>query len=1205
MSKLIKNTAGQYLYVSMVNASDGSAITSGTVNGFRTIDGGTQAAVTGTITHKGNGQWELALSQADTNGDEIGFFFTHTSAIPVSLTVFTDSIKVGGLNNLSAADVNAEVDTALADYDAPTKAELDSGFAALNDLSAADVNAEVDTALGDYDGPTKAELDAAFTEIKGATWSAGTDTLEQIRNTVDTKASQASVDTVDGNVDAILLDTGTDIPAQISALNDISEAQVNAQVDAALLDYDGPTKAELDAGFAALNDLSAADVNAEVDAALADIHLDHLLAADYDPASKPGVSTALLNEIVEDDGSGNSRFTRDALDQVAAVGMPGVIYEGTALGGLADTVLTSDPFATSITDEYNGKWIVVFSGASILTGPITSVGSGLIAYDGDGSVPTAGSTYRVFDHSGDLSKSSAAIETSVGAIVSTTVYRFTGVPAINNTLLGAMVVFKNTFGATGSYGERSIRIITAVNGGNDEYTINAAPDFTIQVGFDVKILPFNYLAASNIESILTDTETTIPAQISALNDLSAADVNAEVDTALIDYGGPTSAEMGAAFTEIKGATWDSATDTLEAIRDRGDIAWITGGGGGITQVLSVKPVIPFSVDLADTATVRVGLMLTNAVDDLPTAAEIDPGTISIDRKAQGGTSWSAVVTDAACSELDGLIYFDEVFDSGSGYAEGDSLRITFKSQSITADSNVHEVTGSGGVIFQTFVREAAGGGSGPSAADIRAEIDANSTQLAAIVQDTGTDIPAQISALNDLSAADVNTEVDTALADIHLDHLLAVDYNPASKPGVSTALLNEIVENDGSGNSRFTRDALDQVAAKGMPGYLAEGTVGIGFANLIFSTDPPAAGYDIDYLGKMIVIYASGGPIVGTITTAWGNQIIYDGDTTAGGAGDLYRIFDYSGPYSHTRNGVIRSTLTGIVSVSPYVIEVDGVNVESSQYLVGSLVVYINGENNSNFGKTTVRRIIAADPTNNRFTLNDGPGFNTSIGDIILIYPADPTIGTDVTSVLEDTGATIPAQISALNNLSAAQVNAEVDTALSDYDGPTKTELDAGFAALNDLSAADVNAQVDTALLDYDGPTKAEMDAGFAGISVPSAASIRAEIDANSTQLAAIVQDTGTDIPALIAALNDLSSADVNAELVDVLNVDSFSEPTGVPPAANTIAAKIGYLYMMARNQIEVTNSEKIVYDDGGVAAWKKTLSDDGITYAEGEAETP
>jgi hypothetical protein len=57
--------------------------------------------------------------------------------------------------------------------------------------------------------------------------------------------------------------------------------------------------------------------------------------------------------------------------------------------------------------------------------------------------------------------------------------------------------------------------------------------------------------------------------------------------------------------------------------------------------------------------------------------------------------------------------------------------------------------------------------------------------------------------------AGINTQVDTALSDIHLDHLLAATYDPASKPGAADALLNEMVEND-AGVSRFTANALEQ-----------------------------------------------------------------------------------------------------------------------------------------------------------------------------------------------------------------------------------------------------------------------------------------------------------------------------------------------------------------------------------------------------------
>ena len=62
--------------------------------------------------------------------------------------------------------------------------------------------------------------------------------------------------------------------------------------------------------------------------------------------------------------------------------------------------------------------------------------------------------------------------------------------------------------------------------------------------------------------------------------------------------------------------------------------------------------------------------------------------------------------------------------------------------------------------------------------------------------------------------AEVNTEVGNSIVQYHLDHLLAVDYNPASKPGSATALLNELVESDG-GVSRFTQNALELAGGGG------------------------------------------------------------------------------------------------------------------------------------------------------------------------------------------------------------------------------------------------------------------------------------------------------------------------------------------------------------------------------------------------------
>jgi hypothetical protein len=62
--------------------------------------------------------------------------------------------------------------------------------------------------------------------------------------------------------------------------------------------------------------------------------------------------------------------------------------------------------------------------------------------------------------------------------------------------------------------------------------------------------------------------------------------------------------------------------------------------------------------------------------------------------------------------------------------------------------------------------------------------------------------------------AEVQSEVQDAIEVNHLDHLLAVTYDPASEPGVADALLNELVENDG-GVARFTANSLEQAPTGG------------------------------------------------------------------------------------------------------------------------------------------------------------------------------------------------------------------------------------------------------------------------------------------------------------------------------------------------------------------------------------------------------
>lgn len=89
-----------------------------------------------------------------------------------------------------------------------------------------------------------------------------------------------------------------------------------------------------------------------------------------------------------------------------------------------------------------------------------------------------------------------------------------------------------------------------------------------------------------------------------------------------------------------------------------------------------------------------------------------------------------------------------------------------------------------------------------------------------------------------------------------------------------------------------------------------------------------------------------------------------------------------------------------------------------------------------------------------------------------------------------------------------------------------------------------------------------------------------------------------------LLGLNDLSAAQVNSEVVDAINVDTYAEPAqGAPPATASIAAKIGYNYKLARNKItqDNTGALKIYADDGVTVDHKTTTTDDGSTYTRSE----
>lgn len=92
----------------------------------------------------------------------------------------------------------------------------------------------------------------------------------------------------------------------------------------------------------------------------------------------------------------------------------------------------------------------------------------------------------------------------------------------------------------------------------------------------------------------------------------------------------------------------------------------------------------------------------------------------------------------------------------------------------------------------------------------------------------------------------------------------------------------------------------------------------------------------------------------------------------------------------------------------------------------------------------------------------------------------------------------------------------------------------------------------------------------------------------------------------LTGGLSTQAKADVNAEVVDTLNTDTYAEPgQGTPGATISLAAKINYLYKAWRNRSTQTASQYTLYnDDGTTVDQKATVSDDGTTADKGEVAT-
>jgi len=1042
-------------------ATDATAPPTGTLYVNGTADGATV-----TVTNITTGLYKAALTLPTLSaGDVVSLRISATvSAIAGTAVVWQavgDTVRSSDLatpTNITAGTITTV--TNLTNLPAITAGWLTAaGIAAdaitdakvASDVTIASVTGSVGSVVGNVGGNVTGSVGSIATAgITSASFDAGAinaaaiavDAIgsDEIAASAVTKI-QAGLAT-SANVTAVETDT-QDIQSRLPSalmngnMSSYVAAMGNNTLTALALATDAVT--EIQAGLAtqgnitALNNISTAQVKTQVDNALVDIHLDHLLAVDYDPTSKPGNAAALLNELVQGNGTGVSQFaaitlelaptggsapsaatiaaavwleqvgnhsgtagsTAEALTNASSAGdpwsasLPGIYGNGTAgsiVGNRLDVVLSTRASQTSVDDvptnsEFNARTLPTADYGN-QTNQATIIAK-IDTVDGivDSIVADTNELQLDLANGGRVDLLIDEINAKTTNLPSD--------PADASVVAGLIAAVETKVDTIDTVVD-TILVDTAelqadwTNGGRLDNILDARASQT-----SVDDLPTNAELATS--QAAADDATL--AAIAALNNISAAQVNAEVDTALADAGVTTTrtaylnnlnvgglVASSAEVTSIQNNTRvvrvvptlierpDSGTTTyrielmvydevgnMEALVSAPTVALVNQAGtdlsdrlgaatevsdghyrwlytanvahtleqliwtfsvteGAVTRVYGNTSVIVDTTAVDFTASDRADLqaILADTADmqpklGAPAGVSISADIVAIkaqtqaieadtqDLQTQVGTDgagltnlpWNAAWDAQVESEVTGALNaYDPPTNaemvartlaaasyataSGVSAVETDTQDIQSRLPAALVSGNMssHVVvmannTLTAAALATDAVNEIQAGLATPTnitAGNITTVgtttnltnlptmptdwLSANGTSAAAVTKiQNSLATTANITALNNISTAQVKTQVDNALVDIHLDHLLAADYNPDAKPGNATALFNELVQGNGTGVSQFAAITLELAPTGGGGGDATEANqltiltfldanIGVGGANL-------------------------------------------------------------------------------------------------------------------------------------------------------------------------------------------------------------------------------------------------------------------------------------------------------------------------------------------------------------------------------------
>lgn len=256
-------------------------------------------------------------------------------------------------------------------------------------------------------------------------------------------------------------------------------------------------------------------------------------------------------------------------------------------------------------------------------------------------------------------------------------------------------------------------------------------------------------------------------------------------------------------------------------------------------------------------------------------------------------------------------------------------------------------------------------------------------------------------------------------------------------------------------------------------------------------------------------------------------------------------------------------------------------------------------------------------------TAGDLAAMITTVDDLIDTEVA--AIKSDTAAILVDTGTTldgrIPAALTANGNMKCSLMEI-LATALTETSG----QIAAAFKQFFDVASPTGTMKAVTAVGSVTGSVGSVTGAvgsvtgavgsvtgDVGGNIVGSVASVTGAVASVTGAVGSVTGAVGSvtgnvsgNVTGSVGSLATQAKADVNTEVVDALNVDTYAEPGQEAPGATvSLVKKIGYIYKAFRNKFtQDATTAKLYADDGTTVDQKSTVSDDATTFTRGEMGT-